>query len=273
MRSDRDTVIQYFQSADRRPNRALGQNFCVDGDALDAVAAALPLGGRPVVEIGAGLGALTERLLRSPASRVYAIELDAALAAETGTALLCDRLAMVMGDVLELDMSIFPPGAVWCGNLPYYITTPITERLLALAPPAMALMVQREAADRFFAAPSDKNYGAVAVISQLYYDLDVLFSLDPTSYYPPPDVRSAVVRLVKKPDAPDVPPARLAAFVKGCLAMRRKTLQNNLSAFPGAADAIAACGLPAGVRAEALPPQTLLRLYKTLADAPLSPKI
>ena len=205
MQSLKDAVTAYFEGTQTRPNRALGQNFCVDAAALDAVVSALPVHGAAVVEIGAGLGALTERLLLTDARRVYAVELDAALAARTGARLLCDRLTVVLGDVMELDPGIFPTDALWCGNLPYYITTPIAQLLLSLSPAAMALMVQQEAADRFFAAPGAKNYGPVAVVTQLYYEAEILRTLGPESYYPQPDVRSCIVGFRKKSAAPDVP--------------------------------------------------------------------
>ncbi len=265
-RADAAWVQQQLQALGRTPNRALGQNFCVDGDKLAQMAAALPLAGADVVEIGAGLGALTEILLQT-AAHVYAVELDAALAARTWSGLRADRLTVVLGDALEISAALFPPEAVYAGNLPYYITTPLAEMMLTRRPPALALMVQQEAACRFFARPGDKVYGGTAVLTQLYYDARQLLTLEPESYWPRPDVRSAVVVMRRRADAPAEAPAAVLALVRSCLAMRRKTLINNLRGRPGAAEAIDSLGLAANVRGEELAPADFLALYRALAAA------
>ena len=263
-RADAAWVQQQMQALGRTPNRALGQNFCVDADKLTELAAELPLAGADVVEIGAGLGALTEILLQT-AAHVYAVELDAALAAQTWHDLRSDRLTMVLGDALEVPAQLFPPDAVYAGNLPYYITTPLAEMMLTRRPPALALMVQQEAACRFFAGPGDRAYGGTAVLTQLYYEARVLFTLEKESYWPRPDVRSSVVTMRRRADAPAEAPAELLLLVRRCLAMRRKTLMNNLKGLPGAADAIGTLGLRPDIRGEQLTPADFLALYRALS--------
>lgn len=298
-----------LSEAGLRPNAALGQNFCVDEARLAAIADAADVAGRPVLEVGPGLGALTEPLL-ARAARVVAVEKDAALAALLRARLAAAgaRLAVYAADILRFDvaaaMDAAPggsgnpaapgapddpaapaapapgnpaapaapapgataPGAAFCvaGNLPYYITTPIVERLLPLLPLSLTLMVQREAAARFSAGPGARVYGPVAVFSQLCYAVQHVMDVPRDSYYPQPDVDSSVVRLARRGALPDAEPAALLAFLHRAFAMRRKTLWNNLGRAPQAAAALAALGLPADVRAEALPPAALLAVFQAL---------
>lgn len=307
---DAAQIKRALSEAGLRPNAALGQNFCVDEARLAAIADAADVAGRPVLEVGPGLGALTEPLL-ARAARVVAVEKDAALAALLSRRLAAAgaRLAVYTADILRFDvaaaMEAAPgnpaapgspatpgsshspgapgssdspaapgssgnPGAAFCvaGNLPYYITTPIVERLLPLLPLSLTLMVQREAAARFSAGPGARVYGPVAVFSQLYYTVRHVMDVPRDSYYPQPDVDSSVVHLARRDALPDAEPAALLAFLHRAFAMRRKTLWNNLARAPQAAAALAALDLPADVRAEALPPATLLAVFQALPPGP-----
>lgn len=301
---DAAQIKRALSEAGLRPNAALGQNFCVDEARLAAIADAADVAGRPVLEVGPGLGALTEPLL-ARAARVVAVEKDAALAALLSRRLAAAgaRLAVYTADILRFDvaaaMEAAPgnpgapsnpaapggsgnpaapgsfhspgaPGAAFCvaGNLPYYITTPIVERLLPLLPLSLTLMVQREAAARFSAGPGARVYGPVAVFSQLYYTVRHVMDVPRDSYYPQPDVDSSVVHLARRDALPDAEPAALLAFLHRAFAMRRKTLWNNLARAPQAAAALAALGLPADVRAEALPPAALLAVFQALPPGP-----
>lgn len=319
---DAAQIKRALSEAGLRPNAALGQNFCVDEARLAAIADAADVAGRPVLEVGPGLGALTEPLL-ARAARVVAVEKDAALAALLSRRLAAAgaRLAVYTADILRFDvaaaMEAAPaapgnpaapgspatpgsshspgapgssdspaapgssdnpaapgssgnPGAAFCvaGNLPYYITTPIVERLVPLLPLSLTLMVQREAAARFSAGPGARVYGPVAVFSQLYYTVRHVMDVPRDSYYPQPDVDSSVVHLARRDALPDAEPAALLAFLHRAFAMRRKTLWNNLGRAPQAAAALAALGLPADVRAEALPPAALLAVFQALPPGP-----
>ena len=150
------------------------------------------------------------------------------------------------------------------GNLPYCITADIVTMLLTMKPAGMLLMVQREAADRFFARPSQKNYGPVAMVSQLYYRATLLCEVPPRAYVPPPTVTSALVKLEARPDAPQESPKSLLKFAAACLRMRRKTLYNNLTETPDLRSVLLKMGLPETVRGEALTPEQLLELYRRL---------
>ena len=156
------------------------------------------------------------------------------------------------------------------GNLPYYITTPIVLMLLRNAKriPRMVLMVQKEAARRFFAKPKDKLYGPLAIMAQLYYECESLVSLTPASYYPQPDVDSEVVLLTRRADMPtDMDPAAFCRFTESIFAMRRKTVYNNLKpllpAADAAAEALARANIAQAARAEALSIEELVRLYRS----------
>jgi len=260
MRADPQTVKQLLAELNRSPNKALGQNFFIDGQRLEQLTEGMDIDGRRVLEIGAGLGALTELLLPR-AEKVYAVELDGDL---------CrlleqwqnPKLQVIRGDCLTIDYSFLPPDFIAVGNLPYYITTPIAEKLLALLPHEMTLMVQKEAGERFFAAPSAKNYGPVAILSQLYYDAEMPEDIPESCYWPRPAVRSCVVRLRRRqiPDSRSQT-AGLLPFIKTCLRMRRKTLLNNLKEWPGAASALQEMNLPPAIRAEALTPEQFYLLF------------
>ena len=248
---------------DLLPNKNLGQNFCVDEGVLRQLAYALPLAGRTVLEIGPGLGSLTEQLLTAGA-RVYAVEKDGRLFDFLQRDLTSDGLTLIYGDCLQADYGFLPSDFVAAGNLPYGITADIVTMLLALRPEAMLLMVQREAADRFFAQPAQKNYGPVAMVSQLYYTATLLGEVPPAAYLPPPTVISALVKLKLRADAPQESPKSLLKFAVTCLRMRRKTLYNNLTGTPDLRCVLGEMGLAENVRGEALTPEQLLELYRKL---------
>lgn len=240
------------------PNRALGQNFLASDAAARAIAAAACENGCPVIEIGPGMGALTDWLVKY-APRVAAIEIDGRMAE-----IIADRLPevrLINGDALKADI----PGLIAAlggraniaANLPYYITTPLCTRLISIGAeggiPAMTLMMQREAAERFTAAPGDRVYGPLTVLAGYYYEVDKLMELSRDMYYPQPDVDSVVLRLTAK-GSERLP--ELEWLLKSAFAMRRKTLANNLRAA-GMPDErlkalLGACGIEGNIRAERL---------------------
>ena len=263
MRATKVYVEQALRREDLQPNKNLGQNFCVDEDVLHRLANALPLSGRTVLEIGPGLGGLTEQLLVAGAT-VYAVEKDGRLFDVLQREMQNDRLTLIHGDCLRTDYGFLPPDFIAAGNLPYCITADIVEMLLTLRPAAMLLMVQKEAADRFFARPAQKNYGPVAMVSQLYYVPTLLGEVPADAYVPPPTVTSALVKLEMRPDAPQESPRSLLKFSAACLRMRRKTLYNNLTGAPDLKDVLRDLGLAESIRGEALMPEQLLTLYRRL---------
>jgi len=239
------------------PNKALGQNFLADREAAGAIAR-YACRGPGVIEIGPGLGSLTEELV-ARAPRVTAVEIDAAMADILRARQLSPNLTVITQDFLKADLpaliaSLGGEAAV-AANLPYYATTPICMKLMQEAPrlPLMALMMQREAAERFTARPGDRVYGPLSVLAQYHYNIERIMELSPAAYYPQPEVHSAVLGLVSR-GAPPCP--GLSPLLERAFAMRRKTLWNNLKAAGYSAARLkrlfSQLRLRADIRAEAL---------------------
>ncbi len=222
-----------------RPRKAWGQHFLLYPHQARRIVGALELSGRDlVVEIGAGLGALTVFLAQA-APRVVALERDPALAGFLSRELFAgsQTVQVLCQDVLEFDFLALARQAgqalVVVGNLPYQITTPLLFKLIeekaALA--RAVLMVQEEVGDRLLASPGSKDYGAPTVLVQCHFALSRLFSLGPSNFYPPPKVASVVLRLAPDGLAPGPrDPATFARVVRAAFAKRRKTLNNTLVA-------------------------------------------
>lgn len=245
------------------PNKALGQNFLIRQGMIDAIVDAAEIGGKTVVEIGPGTGALTAGLV-AKAGRLVAVEKDGRLAGVLKDRF-GDALTIVHVDFLDADVTVLADGEPWhaVGNLPYYATTPIVLRLLSFLPESMTLMVQAEAAERFYASPSERIYGPLSVLAQCFYHTETVLNVPRDCFSPQPDVDSVVVRLIKTSESDENAVAFLK-FVKQAFSMRRKTLYNNLKKDPRLNDALTSLGFHCDVRAEAIPPQTLYRLYQIL---------
>jgi 16S rRNA (adenine1518-N6/adenine1519-N6)-dimethyltransferase len=220
-----------------RPNKALGQHFLLHPHQARRIVAALHLTGEEtVVEIGAGLGALTG-FLAPAARRVIALERDPELARFLTEELLVDSpgVEVICQDVLTFD---FPKAAreagrplAVVGNLPYQITSPLLFTLIrdAAAINQAVLMMQMEVGARLLASPGTKDYGILSVLVQYHFRVTRLFSLSPGNFYPPPQVDSVVLRLVPEtPASVALDPALLHQVVKTAFGHRRKTLTNTL---------------------------------------------
>lgn len=249
----RDVLERYGLAA----RKSLGQNFLVDRAALDRIVEAAALHPDDVVlEIGPGLGVLT-RELAVRCRRVVAVELDRGFARWLRRLFAPDpagaRVQLVEGDALEVDLAALlaqgPPGVNGSykavANLPYYITSPLLMRLLEEEHPfsLLVVMVQKEVAQRLIAAPGTKDYGALSVAVQLRADVDVVATVAPGAFYPPPAVDSAVVRLVLRPfPEPVEDPGLLRDAVRAAFGQRRKTVRNawrRAAAWDGPADGLA----------------------------------
>jgi 16S rRNA (adenine1518-N6/adenine1519-N6)-dimethyltransferase len=223
-----------------------------------------------VLEVGPGLGVLTT-YLADRVARVHAIELDRGLEAPLHEALGDRRnVGLVFGDALRVDLgSLDPPPGKLVSNLPYSVATPLVVETLAGLPSlcSWCVMVQREVAERFFAEPGTKAYGAVSVLVRLHARRTGFHPVSRTVFRPQPNVDSALVAFarVSAPNRPeDVRRVVTAAF-----AHRRKTLANSL-ALAGVAsreravEALQKLGRPAGIRAEALEPEEFVELTERL---------
>lgn len=243
-----------------RPNKALGQNFLADEEAKRQIALLSVRSGLPIIEIGAGLGAITLPIAEFGA-RITAVEIDAALFPHLAAALErypnADALnADFMKCYLdELHNKLGGGDIAVIGNLPYYITSPICKKLILSELPIknMVLMVQKEAAERFVAQPGDRNYGPLSVMYGYMYEVSTAMQLPKEAYYPMPEVSSVVLTMESRRRTL---PEGFYGVLKAAFAMRRKTLANNLIALglskPSAESVLTAIGMAPDVRAETL---------------------
>jgi 16S rRNA (adenine1518-N6/adenine1519-N6)-dimethyltransferase len=248
------------------PRKDLGQHFLVDENILGVIGRLAELDPADVVlEIGPGLGVLTRYLVERVA-RVHAVEIDTSLEPQ-----LRDTGAELhFGDALQLDLAALAPAATkLVANLPYNIATPLLVESLDGLPriELWTVMVQREVADRLFAQPGTKAYGAVSVLIQLAAERTGFHAVSRTVFRPPPNVDSALVAF-RRGGMPENYP-HVKEVVGGAFAHRRKTLPNSL-ALAGvaprgrAAAALGAIGRDPSTRAEALEPQEFVALAEAL---------
>lgn len=218
-----------------RADKKLGQNFLIDENIVRNIVAAAELSDKDtVLEVGPGIGTLTQGLAESGAS-VVAVELDKRLLPVLGTTLEgYDNVRIVNGDILQVDImqTVGVDEFKVCANLPYYITTPIIFALLEKRLPMERLvaMVQKEVAERMAAKPGGKDYGALSVAIQYYTEPEIAFIVPPSSFIPAPSVDSAVI-VCKRREKPPVEVCDEALFfrvVKAAFSLRRKMLNNSL---------------------------------------------
>ena len=229
-------VVHYIcKRFDIKMSKKLGQNFLIKRGIVDEIVHAAELTpGEPVLEVGPGIGTLTQGLAQSGAD-VTAIELDRRLLEVLDTTLASyDNVRIIHGDVLKLDvpsiMNHKPFKVV--ANLPYYITSPIIMSLLESKLPIerLVVMVQKEVALRMVAKPGTKDYGALSVAVQYYTEPDIVLDVPPKSFLPAPAVTSSVIRCVLRDKPPvDVIDEKLFfRVVKAGFAQRRKTFANTM---------------------------------------------
>ena len=229
-------VVHYIcKRFDIKMSKKLGQNFLIKRGIVDEIVHAAELTvGEPVLEVGPGIGTLTQGLAQSGAD-VTAIELDRRLLEVLDTTLASyDNGRIIHGDVLKLDVPTImnhKPFKV-VANLPYYITTPIIMSLLESKLPIerLVVMVQKEVALRMVAKPGTKDYGALSVAVQYYTEPDIVLDVPPKSFLPAPAVTSSVIRCILRDKPPvDVIDEKLFfCVVKAGFAQRRKTFSNTM---------------------------------------------
>lgn len=248
-----------------RPKKEYGQHFLRDPNILDVIGRLAELGPDDVVlEIGPGHGVLT-RYLAERVRRVHAVEIDRALEPELND--LAPNVDIVFGDALRIEL---PQDATkLVANLPYNVATPLVAESLDGLPNLRlwCVMVQREVAERFFADPGTKEYGAVSVLVQLAAERTGFHAVSRTVFRPPPNVDSALVAF-RRTELP-AQHTRVKEVVVAAFAHRRKTLPNSLALAGAAAreqavEALAAIGRPPEIRAEALAPAEFVALAEAL---------
>ncbi|MEP2031108.1 MAG: 16S rRNA (adenine(1518)-N(6)/adenine(1519)-N(6))-dimethyltransferase RsmA [Paracoccaceae bacterium] len=263
---------------DLRARKSLGQNFLLDLNLTAKIArAAGDLSGADVLEVGPGPGGLTRGLLASGARRILAIEKDPRCipALTEVAAVYPDKLIIINGDALEVDplVHLKPPIRI-VANLPYNVGTELLVRWLTPQqwPPfweSLTLMFQREVAERIVAAPGNKAYGRLALLAQWRCNAQIVMTLPPGAFTPPPKVSSAVVHLsaLSEPRYP-ADPIVLNRVVAAAFNQRRKMLRSALKGHvANVEDHLIAAGIKPTERAEQVPLEAFCALAREISSA------
>ena len=251
-----------------RFSKSMGQNFLTASWVPEQIADSAMLDDKTaVLEIGPGIGCLTEQLSRR-AAKVISIELDKTLMPVLAESLTgCENTEVIFGDAMKLDISKivaedfkgYKP--VVCANLPYNVTSPILTKLINCGCfDAITVMIQREVARRICAGAGDDDYSAFGIFVQWYMNAEILFDVPPSCFVPQPKVTSSVIRLTRRSEPPaEVSDEKLMfSLIRAAFNMRRKTLVNAVSSnLPEIdketfASVLEKCGFDARVRGEAL---------------------
>jgi 16S rRNA (adenine1518-N6/adenine1519-N6)-dimethyltransferase len=253
-----------------RMPRRLGQHFLHPGGVGRLISAIAPRPDQTFLEIGPGNGALSLPLAER-AGRVVAVEIDEALV-ERLRSRPHPRLEIVHADALESDLAqLVPPGSRLVGNLPYYISSPLLRRALALRDRFLDahVMVQEEVARRVASPPGSKDYGILSVLFAAWAEVDVPLHFSPGDFTPPPRVRSALLRARFRPH-PDARVADQASFerlVLRAFGRRRRTLENNLrDSYANLKENLRLLKIEGGRRAETLSVVEFARLAEALRE-------
>lgn len=258
--------MELLKRYERKAKKHFGQNFIIDPSVVRTIAAHSGEEGT-VLEIGPGLGALTQQLaLRY--DKVIAYEIDphmVEILQETLESM--DNIEVIHQDFLKADLSMYTEPVSVCANLPYYITTPILFKLMELNLRAMTVMVQKEISDRLTAVPQTKDYAALSIQMQYYFDIKTVMTVSKESFHPRPNVISSVIKFTPKNQTMPYNEKEFFAFVKQCFQFRRKTLINNLKAIdkePNYGDVLDQLNIDRNIRADYLTYDDYLRLYGAL---------
>ena len=275
--ADKEVTLHILKTFGIRLQKKLGQNFLIDGGVVDGIVAAANIrAGEQVLEIGPGIGTLTQGLAETGAA-VTSVELDRHLIDILAKTLDgYENVRIIQGDFLKLDISreISTERYKIIANLPYYITTPIIMRILEERMPVELLvtMVQKEVAQRMVAKPGTKEYGALSVAVQYYTEPEIMFIVPPTAFIPPPAVESAVIRCVVRKQPPVAIQEEKMFFrvVTAAFSQRRKTLQNCLKAAGLTAETVSivldAAGIDGVRRGETLSLQEFAAIANAWSD-------
>jgi 16S rRNA (adenine1518-N6/adenine1519-N6)-dimethyltransferase len=251
------------------PRKRFGQNFLTDEVVLyDIIRAIYPKADDSMVEIGPGLGAMTRLLLES-LDQLHVVELDRDLVTRLQKNFDPNRLVIHAGDALQFDFASIPvaPGKKLrvVGNLPYNISSPLLFHLTEIAPQVQDqhFMLQKEVVERMVAEPGGKAFGRLSVMLQWRYHMELLFVVPPAAFDPPPQVDSAIVRMIPiaAPLACDA--TKLEQVVTKAFSQRRKVLRNCVAGMFTENDLIDA-GIDPQARPEAVPMEQFVALANRL---------
>ena len=249
--------------------KRFGQNFLQDSRIIaDIVQAVRPQPADTVVEIGPGLGAITEPLA-AKLDCLHVCEIDRDIIGYLKTRLYAGKLVIHEGDVLQFDFASVPGRKKIVGNLPYNISTPLLFHLSCYADEVedMHFMLQKEVVERMVAEPGSNDFGRLSVMLQYFFEMEKLLDVPPEAFSPAPTVDSAVVRLIPAKhrigQAQDF--EQFAALVKQAFHQRRKTIRNNLKDLADDND-LQAAGISPQERAEHIAPEKYVALANLLAQ-------
>lgn len=249
-----------------RPKKSLGQHFLKDQNIARKIVESLDISGTTdVLEIGPGMGVLTQYLKNNPQIRLTLIEIDNESVEFLQHHLSNNDIRIISGDFLKLDLTLLFPGSfVVIGNFPYNISSQIFFRILEYRHQITLVvgMIQKEVADRFCAGPGSKTYGILSVLLQAYYDIDYLFTVHENVFFPPPKVKSSVIKLRRNNrENLGCNEQFFRVVVKAGFNQRRKVLKNALKPL--------GYSVPeqfAGMRAEQLSVDQFIELTRNLAN-------
>jgi 16S rRNA (adenine1518-N6/adenine1519-N6)-dimethyltransferase len=254
------------------PRKRFGQNFLTDQQVLfDIIRAIDPRADDAMVEIGPGLGAMTKLLLQS-LDRLHVVELDRDLVARLEKAYDPNHLIVHAADALQFDFAAIPVAAGAklrvVGNLPYNISSPLLFHLAQYADRVrdQHFMLQKEVVERMVAEPGSKTYGRLSVMLQWRYAMEMLFIVPPTAFDPPPQVDSAIVRMIPlaRPFACDA--AKLEQVVAKAFSQRRKVFRNCLAGMFSEQD-LTDAGIDPQARPETVPVEGFVALANRLGQS------
>lgn len=264
--------INYVKNVlgDLKAKKKFGQNFLIDTNTVEKIAKIACDPNLSTIEIGPGLGALTEQLLKY-SKDVTAYEIDKDMYELLTDNLKDDKLNVILQDFMDVDLSTYKEKLNICSNLPYYVTTPILFKIFEsdLDINKITVMVQKEVGDRLNAGVNSEDYGALSIEVQYLYDVKLEMNISRSIFYPQPNVDSAIISFTPKRSRDKQFEEKFFSLVKNCFRMRRKTLNNNLKDIFDSKqieNIYTQMNLDKNVRAEQLSLDDYLKMYKVIYE-------
>lgn len=252
--------------------KKFGQNFLIDENILNTIVCSInPNPNDLIIEIGPGIGYLTKKLLTYN-SNYIGFEIDKDTIPYLNK-FKNDKTEFVFEDFLKVNLhkylaDISYQNLYFVGNLPYYITTPIIEKIIdsKIEFISLTIMVQKEVADRFLALPGSKNYGYFTVVLNYYFEIEKIIDAPRNAFKPAPNVDSTVIKLIRRKYYENIDSKKFQMFLKNAFQHKRKNLKNNLSNYnlTNIKNVLTKYNLDLTVRAESLDLKILIDLFKNL---------